>query len=125
MQAGLCHDSVGLSQHIVQPDEGYLNTQYVKHSQCLPDTGSANAGVQGNPVYQALFPFLPLLPEFLKGVELSAGRWPREDISRLLDATINPVVNLHSLMAELETQANAAPQFYTGKSFISLLKCLL
>jgi hypothetical protein len=83
---------------------------------CLLDDFSANVGIQDNSAYRAFAPFLPLLSEFLKGVELSAGQPPLAPINSLLDATLNTKVNLHTLVDELDTQANAASDKDNGKS---------
>lgn len=56
-------------------------------------------------------PFLPLLPDFLIGVELSAGKWPSHDITRVLDVARDSEVNLQTLVEELRVQAKAAPAY--------------
>jgi hypothetical protein len=82
---------------------------------CPLDNFYANVGIQDNSAYRAFAPFLPLLREFLKGVELSAGQLPLGTINSLLDATLDTKVNLHTLVDELETQANAESDKGNGK----------
>jgi hypothetical protein len=83
----------------------------------------ANAGIRDDPVYNALGPFLPMLPAFLEGVTLAVAReYPREQSFQKLTDIVDPwgrkVDVLYPLIDKLAEHVDAADDTGTGESFL-------
>jgi hypothetical protein len=93
----------------------------VRPRQASIENGPANAGVRDDPAYNALAPFLPVLPDFLEGVTLAVKReYPREQSFQKLTDIVDPwdrkVDVLYSLIDKLADHLDAADDGDTGES---------
>jgi hypothetical protein len=84
---------------------------------------SRHVGVRDDPAYNALAPFLPLLPEFLEGVTLAVMReYPREQSFQKLTDIVDPwdrkVDVLYPLIDKLAAHLDAADDEDTSESLL-------